>query len=36
MNLKGFVFEYIAPAIIVVGLVYAIIWSVIDFTQGGL
>jgi hypothetical protein len=35
MNIKDFLFETIAPAVIVSGLAYAVVWSLIDFVQGG-
>lgn len=36
MNMKKRVLEYFAPRAVIVSLLYALLWSVVDFMQGGL
>ncbi len=36
MNMKNRVLEYVAPRAIMASLVSALLWSVVDFVQGGL
>lgn len=35
MSMKEFLLECIAPAAILLLLVYAMLWSIVDFFQGG-
>jgi hypothetical protein len=35
MSVKEFLLECIAPAAILLLLVYGILWSIVDFFQGG-
>jgi hypothetical protein len=36
MKMKYVLVEYVAPAAVVSSLVSALLWSVVDFAQGGL